>query len=125
MASDDNVMRILISFKYDSPPTLKPLQSVPVALRTAAERFREGALSGANLASAAIEAMFERDFTDDGKHWSIDGSTITLQQDGGFMCSASATWDWKDIYSVAKSSATIYVDPNELRVSNYSYYVSG
>ena len=117
-------MRILISSKYDAPMELKPLSPAPPALSAAIDKFCSGTLSAADLASSAIEELFERDFVD-GKHWSRDGCSRTIQPDGSFLCSASATWDWKDIYSVAKSTAVIYVDPTELRITSYSYYVSG
>lgn len=44
-----------------------------------------------------------------------------------FKAEKDATWDWKDIYSVASAKGTIcfFSDHHEIRVDEYSYYAAG
>ena len=73
-------------------------------------------------------------FVGSGKHWDRDGSSCSrIDDDTGngeyvaYKCSCSATWDWKDIYSVATSKATIRVFVNRplIHVVGYKYNVTG
>lgn len=98
-----------------------------------------------------LEAFFWRDFGNTGKHWDVDATTVeeiavasTHDDDAAKLTAAfrvekTATWDWKDIYSVATAKAVIqFMDGNNddtnktqgpttavIRVQDYSYYVAG
>ena len=84
-----------------------------------------------------------------GKHWDIDPASVSRLADGTtsdeeaggggggndddndvvvrFQAEKEATWDWKDIYSVASAKGRIcfYRQRKEICVENYSYYVAG
>ena len=100
------------------------------------------------IAYAVIEALFQRDFRP-GKRWDIDGATVTAlpvpetetnSVFALFEVEKSATWDWKDIYSVAQAKGRIRFSSTTaaatavpaspassltIIVEDYSYYVAG
>ena len=103
-------------------------------LKRCIDEYEKGNLDTAGIASGIIEALFDKDFVGSGKHWDRDGSSCSrIDDDTGngeyvaYKCSCSATWDWKDIYSVATSKATIRVFVNRplIHVVGYKYYVAG
>ena len=102
-------------------------------LRNAVHEYERGSVSAASLCSEIIEALFDKEFVGQGKHWDRDGASVTHLASSsndeyvsyGSMC--SATWDWKDIYAVASSKATIrvFLKKPEIHIVEYKYYVAG
>jgi hypothetical protein len=101
------------------------------------------------VAIAVANALWARDFRP-GKHWEIESTTAQPVVDGtslkngsssgvGWTLHKSATWDWKDIYSVATLQGRVrFVPPTvddddeyddtcvvTVRLEDYSYYVAG
>lgn len=97
--------------------------------------FRAGEISAACIASKLMEALFASDFGSSSPKWDIDCPSCDMLSEGGFQtnelplsfdCEKKATWDHKDIYSVARSHARITVQSKDLiHIVNHSYYVSG
>jgi hypothetical protein len=84
------------------------------------------------LALDLIDMLFRRDFSGDGSHWSFDGhSADPMTSDDPqveiFEASESYEWDWKDIFSVAKSKGIIIINHStkSILVKDYSFYCSG
>ena len=106
--------------------------------------FESGLVSGRALVLVIIDTLFYRDFMP-GKHWDIDSAVVSELSNlnssnsisnGGedvqtFSAEKEATWDWKDIYSVASAKAIIKIISNKssgerhVYVDEYSYYVAG
>jgi hypothetical protein len=130
--------QLMWSCKYNSHHGFLPLSATTLGLDHILHRYEERLISPEECAHHIITALFNRDFNGKagmgpGKHWDVDGSLVSLTQDedcdGGitFHAKKEATWDWKDIYSVATAKATIRFLPflQEIRVEYYSYYVAG
>lgn len=96
-------------------------------------KYETGSVAQDAVAGCIIHTLFSRDFTGDGSHWCRDGWTCeAVERDEDtteklFTCQESATWDWKDIYSVASAKARIAFsqDRREIRVEGYQYYCAG
>lgn len=107
-------------------------------------------ISPKSLCYDIINALFHRDFTNDnsGRHWKIASATVEelditldtyktllngdekkgLKDDDDmkvFEVMKEATWDYKDVYRVAKSYAKIKISSESVYVDEYSYTVSG
>ena len=144
----DHGFRLLWGDKYNPEGGLKPFTISDPAVAELILQFgeEEGITDCAEItpymiAHALIEYLFNRDFNDSGSHWSRDCAKCTPVAATGilnisiepnnvfhaFQCEASATWDWKDIYSVASSKGTININRTSkiIKVENYSYYVAG
>lgn len=127
--------------KGGKPYSTLPLGALPI--RKAAHDFELGTLTERQLAYEIISQLFNRDFMS-GRHWDIDSATVSetsgksqdRDEDGNFskakdmvwfVVEKQATWDHKDIYSVASAKAIIKIS-HQLRivlVDEYSYYVAG
>ncbi|KAL3930472.1 MAG: hypothetical protein SGBAC_011754 [Bacillariaceae sp.] len=127
--------RIASSRKCDSEsknkvlPALLDLQSLKLSeeLRS----FEQGDIDARQFACRLIASMFDRDHMA-GRHWDYDppsASSIECAENNvlKFKAEKEATWDWKDIYSVATAKGTIsfYMETNEILVEGYSYYAAG
>lgn len=115
--------------KYDS----KSKSLDPQLLNVSSElySFEQGHMDEHTFALKLIEAMFNRDHMR-GKHWDYDPASAVKEEseDDGFvkfLAEKEATWDWKDIYSVASAKGTIsfFSERHEIRVENYSYCAAG
>jgi hypothetical protein len=89
-------------------------------------------ISSAAIAVAIIDMLFWREFTKSGKHWSYDGSSADpIPSDNPdiekFDAYEAYEWNWKDIYSVAKSSGRVIFNHAEktIFVDEYGFYCSG
>ena len=123
---------VIESNGYDKEERWKPVDVANLKLTTAFNEFYQKKISSCDLVYAIIDAYFDRDHYGSGKHWSSDGSTVNMLPSDNpnielFDCYASSTWDWKDIYAVAKSSAKIIFDHDQkvIKVSGYKYNCSG
>jgi hypothetical protein len=137
-------LKLTYTSKYDKSI---PKQVLPLSPTTSLKQFEliqrvlheyeSGLVNERKVAYELISALFYRDFMP-GKHWDIDPATIVVVDDGDdgdvsdtsvvqFAAEKQATWDWKDIYSVASAKGTIcfFKDSQEIRVQDYSYYVAG
>ena len=123
---------VIESSAYDKEERWKPVNIGKLKLTTAFNEFYQKKIGSRDLVYAIIDAYFDRDHDGSGKHWSSDGSTVSMLPSDNpnielFDCYASSTWDWKDIYAVAKSSAKIIFDHDQkvIKVSGYKYNCSG
>ena len=125
--------RITTTSKYASYPnkTVTRLNPVSLKLTTELRNFDQGEIDARRFACYLIDALFDRDHMK-GKHWDYDppsASPITSDDESilRFQAEKEATWDWKDIYSVATAKGTIvfFMETNEIRVEDYSYYAAG
>ena len=94
--------------------------------------FISGEISTHQCCSIIIEHFFEQNFSETSSKWDTDSSSCSLIKGSfdalpaSFACEQKSTWDHKDIYAVAKASATIHVlSRHEIQIENYGYYVSG
>lgn len=127
------VFKILYTDKYggESKPWLE-LSIKELGLTDTIEHFMSGEIDARTLASTILHALYRRDFDGSGKHWCEDGQSIDARSTDNvneecFYIEESATWDWKDIYSVAKSQGTFRVNraENTVYIENYGFYCSG
>lgn len=116
----------------DFKPDWRRLDICELKLDDAFLAFEAGSSSSSALASAILTALFERDFSGDGKHWDHNGQRINQVDSAdalveAFDASESSTWDHKDIYAVAKSSGQVQINKTEkwVRVQDYKFYCSG
>lgn len=123
---------VIESSGYDKVQRWEPVNIAKLKLTTAFNEFYQKKIGSRNLVYAIIAAYFYRDHNGSGKHWSSDGSTVNMLPSDNpnieiFDCDASSTWDWKDIYAVAKSSAKIIIDHDQkvIKVSGYKFYCAG
>lgn len=99
--------------------------------------FHKGEMGPYQIVNHIIESLFDSEFTPDRK-WDVDPSSCDLisgqlaeniseqQYPISFDCEKKATYNHKDIYSVARAHATIVVHSKELvHIELYSFYVSG
>lgn len=120
-------MKILWSSQYDNPPTLKPVSED--LERQILEKYNDSNNYSPNsVAKLIIELLFDRDF--DGKkedRWDVDSASVEQKDEtpASFQVEKAATYNHKDIYSVATSKATIVFGEREILIQNYSYYVAG
>jgi hypothetical protein len=96
--------------------------------------YELGILSAHNLAIGMVDELFHREFTGKAPKWDIDSAVATAQVDDSkvFDVSKEATYNHKDIYSVASSKARIRFEESDgggehvvIRIEGYSYYVAG
>lgn len=127
---------VLISDKYNPDRGLQPFE--PAAYSGLGERlnkFHFGETDPPHIVDDIIEALFENDFSSTSSKWDVDSASCSLLEEGGyqtmelplsFECEMKATWDHKDIYSIARSHAKIILQSRDLiHIELYSYYVSG
>mmetsp|Transcript_7440 Transcript_7440/g.10646 ORF Transcript_7440/g.10646 Transcript_7440/m.10646 type:complete len:624 (-) Transcript_7440:35-1906(-) len=139
VTSDDQAQGYSLLFSEKFKPTggMNPLSLEELGLTDIFKSFEAGTVSNEQLALAVIEATFNRDFIP-GKHWVVDSASARepAEDEGGcseelkgrsFVVKKQATWDHKDIYSVAaaKGELTIWEDKKEVHLKNYSYLVAG
>ena len=135
-AASTTKCRLLCSSQYHPDAGFHELSISSLHLVSDLYRFENGELNQRELATCITDALWNRDFRN-GAHWDIDSASVSERpiriegenDDDEHMweVSKSATWDWKDIYSVAESKGTIRyrMDAGEIRIENYSYYVAG
>lgn len=90
--------------------------------------YELGTESAATLSQKIVELLFERDFDGDEEKWDIENAIASVVEENVcYDVSKEATWNNKDIYSVATAKARIRLlqGGNEIRVEGYSYYVAG
>jgi hypothetical protein len=122
---------IKISDKYNPGPITKFSSSsvISKSVRNFVNKPSESSASG--VANTIITFLFDRDFSKSGNHWDDNGSSVSVVSANNetfqyvFDASASSTWDHRDIYAVAESSAKIHISLTEIFIENYGYYVSG
>lgn len=135
--------RTKVEKKEEKPYSTLPLGALP-EIRKAMHDFESGAsITERQLAYEIISQLFYRDFMP-GRHWDVDPATVTEMSgatkdlDGDdnslktedivwFAAEKEATWDHKDIYSVASAKAVIKISRqlHLVVVDEYSYYVAG
>jgi hypothetical protein len=125
--------KLTYTSKYDkiTPKTISDLSPQALDLSSDLRSFAQGHMDEQRFAGNLIEALFHRDHMR-GDHWDYDPAYATKEEssDDGvikFKAEKEATWDWKDIYSVASAKGTIcfFSDHHEIRVDEYSYYAAG
>jgi len=116
-------------------------------ISTSLADYELGILPARDLAVCVVTVLFHRDFTGGASKWDIDSATakqVVLDVDdesGGnekaFDVIKEASYNHKDIYSVASSKARIHFDDGNhdddddddaaatIRIEGYSYYVAG
>lgn len=107
-------------------------------VRKCINSFHSGKISAHALAFDVITALFDRDFTP-GPHWEhgsakveeldlvIDKTLLNGEEGEKFECfgvEKEAVLDWKGVYRVAKSDATIKISSGNLYVDEYSYFLT-
>lgn len=126
-------VKILISDKYNPGLGLQPFDTNRYeGLTTSVNKFHAGEMNSQGVAYSIIEALFSSEFSGGGK-WDVESATCSKISSGEpadlpaeYQCSQRATWDHKDIYSVAEAKAKIVVlSREEIHIVLYSYYVSG
>lgn len=129
----DGPWKLTYTCRYDkaSPKGVRGLSPQSLQLSSAFYSFEHGTTTEYTLAQEIIEALFDRDHMK-GRHWDYDPSWVTPESSDDenvvkFKAEKQATWDWKDIYSVASSKGTIcfFKERREIRVEEYSYYAAG
>ncbi len=132
---------VLWSDKYHPDRGLQPFDAAPYdGLVAFLNRFHDGEIDASAVSYAIIEALFNSEFSHSSK-WDVDcancSKVVTGEADAAdtagtadfpvsFQCHQRATYDHKDIYSVAEAKAKIVVlSRSEIHVELYSYYVSG
>ena len=129
----DGPWKLTYTCRYDkaSPKGVRGLSPQSLQLSSAFYSFEHGTTTEYTLAQEIIEALFGRDHMK-GRHWDYDPSWVTPESSDDenvvkFKAEKQATWDWKDIYSVASSKGTIcfFKERREIRVEEYSYYAAG
>jgi hypothetical protein len=129
-------MSVTIEDKYNPDYGFRDLESEQFPnLNEKLNQFTNGEITPSFIAREFIELLFNRDFSNDNSKWDVDSSSCiqigtksnsTEDFPISFDCEQKATWDHKDIYAVAKSSAKItFLSRNEIKIEKYSYYVSG
>lgn len=125
-------MKVMMEDKYNKDRGLVEINPFEAGIAEFVEKYCKGEMDEHSLAISIIETYFSREFSGTGKHWDRDGSRCSKISPEGtepvvFDAEETATWDWKDIYSVARASARIEISrsASEIRLWNYSYYVSG
>ena len=127
---------ITYSDKHYPSSGVQPVANVPQSLHDKLNKWSEAnPPTDADLSQAAgdvLDVLYYNDFSGSGKHWDYDGCSCYLQPCTDpdvhlYSCEISHTWDWKDIYSVAKATASISINWKErtIFVEGYSYYCSG
>ena len=124
--------KLTYTSKYDKNKKVLPL-SVPLLPSNFIHDFEIGLVDEMHFSHELITALFHRDFSSTSDRWDIDGSTASPVKDGEdpnvkkFTAEKQATWDWKDIYSVASAKGIICFDAQnqDIRVDDYSYYAAG
>ena len=129
----DGPWKLTYTCRYDkaSPKGVRGLSPQSLQLSSAFYSFEHGTTTEYTLAQEIIEALFDRDHMK-GRHWDYDPSWVTPESSDDenvvkFKAEKQATWDWKDIYSVASSKGMIcfFKERREIRVEEYSYYAAG
>lgn len=129
----DGPWKLTYTCRYDkaSPKGVRGLSPQSLQISSAFHSFEHGTTTEYTLAQEIIEALFDRDHMK-GRHWDYDPSWVTPESSDyenvvKFKAEKQATWDWKDIYSVASAKGTIcfFKERREIRVEEYSYYAAG
>jgi hypothetical protein len=125
-------IKVFWNSAYDSDKSMKVLPTSELeGVDQKLSEYHSGEITALDVADAIICALFHRDHQNLGDHWDYDGSrcdeTFEDEISSTFNCKCSATWDWKDIYSVASSKAHIRIlkSKNEIYIEDYSYYCAG
>mmetsp|Transcript_5862 Transcript_5862/g.16491 ORF Transcript_5862/g.16491 Transcript_5862/m.16491 type:complete len:238 (+) Transcript_5862:126-839(+) len=129
------------------PSSTLPVSALP-EIRRVVREFESETISERQLAIVVIEALFHRDFMP-GRYWDVESATVSEisdtttrsrsrddDDDGSakgeedacaYSVEKEATWDHKDIYSVAsaKGIVTISRQSRSIFIDEYSYYVAG
>eukprot|EP00559_Dactyliosolen_fragilissimus_P008876 CAMPEP_0184859010 /NCGR_PEP_ID=MMETSP0580-20130426/4030_1 /TAXON_ID=1118495 /ORGANISM="Dactyliosolen fragilissimus" /LENGTH=639 /DNA_ID=CAMNT_0027355413 /DNA_START=75 /DNA_END=1991 /DNA_ORIENTATION=+ len=121
VTSDDQAQGYSLLFSEKFKPTggMNPLSLEELGLTDIFKSFEAGTVSNEQLALAVIEATFNRDFIP-GKHWVVDSASARepAEDEGGcseelkgrsFVVKKQATWDHKDIYSVAAAKGELTI----------------
>jgi hypothetical protein len=127
--------KLFCSSKHDKAATLHELSIHALKLGPAFAAYEAGTQSSQILARDIITALFARDHME-GKHWDYDTATarrpslaedVNPNEGEAWYAEKEATWDWKDIYSVATAKGTVRFLPNEekIQVEQYSFYAAG
>lgn len=89
-------------------------------------------ITSTDVAIAIVDMLFWREFTMSGKHWSYDGTSAELVPSKNpdveqYDTSEQYEWNWKDIYSVARSSGRVIFNHAEKTIflKDYGFYCSG
>ena len=110
----------------DKPEDFRPLL-IPrgSSLETAVLDYELGTISAENLASSIITYLFDRDFLGDKTNrWDIDSATVETREANVFEAVKEATYNHKDIYSVASAKAKIhFVNHDGVRIEGKFCYV--
>lgn len=94
------------------------LDSASLKLSVELNSSDNGETDARRFASYLIAASFDRDHME-GRHWDYDppsASPLASSDDENilrFQAEKEATWDWKDIYSVATAKGTIKGDKRD------------
>lgn len=127
---------VLWSDKYNPVRGLQPFDpSQYDGLVAFLNKFNEGEVDALGIAYAIIEALFNSELSYNSK-WDVDGASCSKVTSEGSdpaadfpvscQCHQQATYNHKDIYSVAEAKAKIVVlSRSEIHIVLYSYYVSG
>jgi hypothetical protein len=125
----------VLEYKSLYDKELKPWHAIDIAdleLTDAFNKFDQGTTSAIDLCRTVLEALFNRDFSGGGSHWSHDGQSVQSKPSADpneeiFYAEESSTWDWKDIYAVAKSRGTFHISRagKYVKIVDYSFYTSG
>ncbi len=133
-----SLVNVLISDKYNPEKGLQPFEASNYdGLIAKLNKFYDGETNSLDVSYAIIEALFDSHFSYDSK-WFVESATCEIIRPKGssldpdiefpvsYRCSQQATYDRKDIYSVATAKAKIVIlSRNEIRIELFSYYVAG
>merc|ERR1712157_224293 len=132
--------KVLGSEKYKPENGFQELDAVALDLVHSLITFESNGSSTEmyeTISLSVIEALFRRDFKEDGDQWDVDPATSReLEEDEGgggdlegraFVVKQQARYDSDKSYSVAaaKGTVTIWPEKDEIRIENYSYFVAG
>eukprot|EP01031_Cornospumella_fuschlensis_P026537 gene26537-32071_t len=108
-------------------------ETLDLGLSAELQAFAQGSKDSEGIVSDILSKLYNLDFSGTGKHWCHDGQSINLRSEESnetvqvYDVSESSTWDWKDIYSVAKTTGVIEVnkETSTITVREYRFYCSG
>ena len=127
-----------ITYTNKSYPSsgVQPVENIPLKVMKMIEKWTEATPPTASDMSAVakdlLNVVYATDFSGSGKHWSYDGCSSesvpsSNENEHIFSCEVSHTWDWKDIYSVARAEGLVKINWKEkvIFIQDYYYYCSG
>ena len=122
--------KLLCSDKYNPERGYTELSPISLSLGQDLCSYMTKEIGPQQMAQKIIQALFQRDFgVKKDTRWDVDPAHAVPKDDDNIVFEAEqqATWDWKDIYSVASSKGKIrFLDnDNIIRIEGYSYYVAG